>query len=100
VEDEQVDLLDAELPGALLEAVQRLLAAVVRDPDLRFEEDVGAVEAGSADRVGDLALVAIGGGGVDVAVTDIERGADGVARLVRRRRKDAEAERGHADAVG
>jgi len=35
VEDQQVDLIDAELAGALLEAVQRLVVAVVvADPDL------------------------------------------------------------------
>jgi hypothetical protein len=45
VQDEQVDLLDAELARALLEAVQRLVVAVVGDPDLRLDEDVGAVEA-------------------------------------------------------
>jgi len=44
VQDEQVDLLDAELARALLEAVQRLVVAVVGDPDLRLDEDVGAVE--------------------------------------------------------
>jgi hypothetical protein len=45
VQDEQVDLVDAELGGALLEPVQRLVVAVVGDPDLRLDEDVGAVEA-------------------------------------------------------
>ena len=39
VEDQQVDLVHAELAGALLEAVQRLAVAVVGDPDLGLEED-------------------------------------------------------------
>jgi hypothetical protein len=56
VKDEQVDLVDAELSGALLEPVQRLLVAVVGDPDLGLEEDVGAVEEGSVERLADLAL--------------------------------------------
>jgi hypothetical protein len=64
VEDEQVDVVDAELPAALLEAVQRLLVSVVGDPDLGLEEHLGAVEAGGADRLADLALVAVRGGGV------------------------------------
>jgi hypothetical protein len=34
VEDQQVDLVDAELAGALVEGVQRLVVAVVADPDL------------------------------------------------------------------
>ena len=40
VQDQQVDLVDAELPGALLEGVQRLVVAVVADPDLGFQEDL------------------------------------------------------------
>jgi hypothetical protein len=39
VEDEQVDLVDAELAGAFLVAVEGLVVAVVADPDLGFEED-------------------------------------------------------------
>jgi hypothetical protein len=42
VQDEQVDLVDPELSGALLEPVQRLVVAVVRDPDLGHEWDGGA----------------------------------------------------------
>jgi hypothetical protein len=99
VEDEQVDLLHTELSGALVEPVQGLVVAVVGDPDLGLEEDVGAVEPRSADRVADLALVAVGGGGVDVAVPGVERGADGAARLVGRRLEDAEAQRGQLDPV-
>ena len=56
------------LRGALVEAVQGLVVAVVADPDLGLQEDVGPVEARAVDRLTDLALVAVGGGGVDVAV--------------------------------
>ncbi len=38
VQDQQVDLVDAELAGRLLEAVQGLVVAVVADPDLRLHE--------------------------------------------------------------
>jgi hypothetical protein len=34
VQDQEVDLVDAELAGALLEAVQRLVVSVVADPDV------------------------------------------------------------------
>ena len=95
VEDQQVDLLDAELAGALLEPVQRLVVAVVGDPDLRLEEDVGALEAGRAHRFADLALVAVGGGGVDVAVAVAQRGLDGGSGLLGRALEHAEAESGH-----
>jgi len=99
VKDEQVELLDAELACALVEGVQRLLVAVVGDPDLGLEEDVGAVEPGRTDRLADLALVAVGGGGVDVAVAGVERGSDRVAGLVGRRLKDAQAEGPQFDAA-
>ena len=48
VEDQQVDLVDAELAGALVEAVQGLVVAVVADPDLGLDEDLVAVDAGAA----------------------------------------------------
>ena len=99
VQDQQVDLLDAELAGALLEAVQRLVVSVVADPDLGLQEDLRAVQAGAVHRLADLALVAVGRGGVDVPVPGVERGADGVAGLVGGRLEDAEAEGGHLDAV-
>ena len=38
VEDQQVDLVDAELAGALLEAVQSPVVSVVADPDLGLQE--------------------------------------------------------------
>ena len=73
VQDQQVDLLDAELAGALVEGVQRLVVAVVADPDLRLDEDLVTAKAGVADRLADLALVAVGGGGVDVPVAESKR---------------------------
>ena len=39
VEDEQVDLVDAKLAGALLEAVQSFVVPVVADPYLGLQED-------------------------------------------------------------
>src|SRR5439155_2794798 len=57
------------------------------------------VQVGAVHRLADLAFVAVGRGGVDVAVSGSECGPDGVAGLVRRRLEDAEAERGHLDSV-
>jgi hypothetical protein len=68
VEDQEVDLVDAELAGALLEAVQCLVVSVVADPDLGLQEDLGPVQVGALDCLSDLALVAVGRGGVDVTV--------------------------------
>jgi len=48
VQDQQVDLVDAELARALVEAVQGLVVAVVADPDLGLQEDVGRSRPDSA----------------------------------------------------
>ena len=99
MQDQQVDLLDAELPGALLEGVQRFVVAVVADPDLGLHEHVGAVKAGAVNRLADLAFVAVRGGGVDVPIPGLECSADGVTGLVGGCLEDAEAEGGYLDAV-
>ena len=49
--------------------------------------------------VADLALVAVGGGGVDVPVADGEGRLDRADRLVGRRLEDAEAEHRQLDVV-
>jgi hypothetical protein len=84
VEQEEVDLVDAELAGALVEGVQSGVVAVVGDPGLGLDEDVGAVESGAADGFADLTLVAVGGGGVDEPVAGGQCGLDGGDRLVGR----------------
>jgi hypothetical protein len=63
VQDQQVELLDAELAGRLVEGVQRGVVAVVGDPDLGFDEDLVASQPGAADRLADLPLVAVCRGG-------------------------------------
>ena len=75
VQDQQVDLVDAELAGALLEAVQGLVVAVVADPDLGLHEHLGAVQVRRGDRFADLPLVAVRGGGVDVPVAGLQGAA-------------------------
>jgi hypothetical protein len=81
VEDEQVDLVDAELAGALVEPVQGLVVAVVADPDLGFQEDLGAVDAGLGDGFADLSFVAVGGGeDLDDRLMQQSRGGSSVQR--------------------
>jgi len=84
VQDQQVDLVDAELAGALVEAVQRLVVAVVADPDLGLHEDLVAGEPGAVYGLADLALVAVRRGGVDVAVAAAQGRFHGCASLVGR----------------
>ena len=99
VQDQQVDLVDAELAGALLEAVQRLVVPVVADPNLGLQKTSDRSRSRAAHRLADLALVAVGRRGVDVAVAAAECRPDGVAGLIGRRLKYPETERGHLDAV-
>jgi hypothetical protein len=40
VQDQQVDLVNAELAGALFEAAQLLVVSVVADPDLGLQVDL------------------------------------------------------------
>lgn len=50
MEDQEVELFDAEFACALVEGMQSLVVSVVGDPDLRLDEDVRAIESGSPDR--------------------------------------------------
>jgi len=79
--------------------VQRLVVAVVADPDLGFDEHVVAGQARMADGQADFAFVAVRGGGVDEPVACRERRAHGLRGDVRRCLEHPEAERGHLDAV-
>jgi hypothetical protein len=99
VQDQQVDLVGAELAGALVEAVQCLVVAVVADPDLGLQQDGGAAGCGGVHGLAYLALVAVGGGGVDVPVAGLQRRGDRRAGVVRRCLEHAEADCGQFDAV-
>jgi hypothetical protein len=98
-QDEQVDLVGAQLAGALVEAVQGLVVAVVADPDLGFQEDLGPVDARGADRLADLAFVAVRRRGVDVPVTGRERRRHRGPGLIWWGLEDTEPDGGHFDAV-
>jgi hypothetical protein len=79
--------------------VQRGVVAVVADPDLRLEEHLIAGDARAADAVADLALVCVGGGRVDVTVSQaqglLDRGGRGIGRGL----EDAEPQEGHLHTV-
>ena len=99
MQDQEVDLLDAELGGTLLEAVQGLVVPVVADPDLRLEKDLGPVDVRVSQTFADLLLIAVGSGGVDVAVSGGQCRLHCSARLVGRGLEHAESECGQVDAV-
>ena len=88
----QVDVAHLQALEARGERVFGLLVAVVVVEALRRHEHLAAIEARGADRLAHAALVAIGGGGVDVAVAGRERLRDDLLGLARRHLEDAEAE--------
>ena len=65
VEQEEVDVVEAEPPQTAFEADERLLVAVVAEPQLRRDEQLAAVDPGARIALADLALVAVRGGRVD-----------------------------------
>jgi hypothetical protein len=65
MQEQQVDLADAQLAGALAERVQRRVVAVVGDPQLGLHENLVPLDSRSANALAHLALVHIGGRGVD-----------------------------------
>jgi hypothetical protein len=99
VQQVEVHLVDPEPPQAGLEADLRGVVPVVAEPQLGGDEDLVAIGAGAADALADLALVVVGGRGVDQAVSVTQRGLDGKDGLLRRALEDAQAESRHRDVV-
>jgi hypothetical protein len=99
MQQQQVEPVDAELAGALVERVQRGVVAVVADPDLCLEEHLVAGDVGAADAFADLSLVAVGGGRVDMTVPEAQGLLDRGGRDIGRGLEDAEPDGGHRDAV-
>jgi hypothetical protein len=100
VDQVEVDVIHLELVEAGLERPRRGVIAMVGVEALRRDEELGAVQPRRADGLADLRLVAVGLGGVDVAVADLDRGQDVPGRLLRRDLEDADAELGDGDVVG
>ena len=99
VQDEQVQVVDAELAGRFVPRVQGLVVAVVTDPDLGLQEHLRTIQARAADAFTDLPLVAVRGGGVDVPVAGSKRGLDRGRGLLGGALEDAQAKGWHCDAV-
>ena len=99
VDQVEVDVIEAEPLEGPLEGGPRVGLAGVLDPQLGGDEQLVAgmplLAHGPADRL----LVAVGGGGVDVPVADLERRGDRLLGLLRGDLVDAEAEDRHLDAV-
>ena len=92
MDQEQVDVVQAERLERVVEGPAGLVGLVRVVAQLAGDEHVGAVEAGSADRLADFLLVAVHFGGVDVPVAGLQRAAYRSECVLRLDQEDAEAE--------
>ena len=99
VDQEQVDVVGAELLQGLLECRPDLVRLALGVGELGGDPDGVAIQRGVAHRVADALLVAVHLGGVDVAVADLERERGRLSGVRRRDLEDAEAELGDRAAV-
>ncbi len=99
VQNQQVDLIDSEFAGTLVERVQRRVVAVVGDPDLGLDEDVRAIDARTAYGFADLAFVLISSGGVDVPISGLQCRLDRCNGVIGRRLVHTETQCRHRDFV-
>jgi len=88
-----------ELAGAHVERMEHSVVAVIGDPYLRLDEQLGPIDAACGDRGANAGLVEVRGGRVDHPVPDPQGLLDGRPGFVRRGLEDAEPERGQLDAV-
>jgi hypothetical protein len=92
VQQQEVDVVGAELAQRILRRALEPCRLEVVEPDLGREPDVGAVDSAGRDPLADLSLVLVRPRGVDVPVADLERIADALARVLAGDQPGAEAE--------
>ena len=82
MQEQQVDVVHAQVAQGVLGRGAQLPGAEVARPDLRGDPDLVALHARFGDRAPDLLLVLVGTGRVDVAIADLERVAHAVVGVV------------------
>src|SRR5690606_34348446 len=82
VDEVEVHVVQTQLLEAQVDRVEGRLGALVGVPQLRRDEELLARDARLLDRPTDSHLVAVHGGGVDVAVADLEGVGDDALGLV------------------
>src|SRR5439155_11272965 len=71
VDEEQIDVVEAERGQRAVERGARVVGAVEAVVELARDEDLASVEAEGANRLADAALVAVHLRGVDIPVADL-----------------------------
>src|SRR5262245_26658595 len=79
MDEQEVDLLDAELLETVLQRMDEMPAAEIVAGDLGDEIDLIPLDGGFGDRLADILLIVIKLGRVDMAKAKIERHGDPVA---------------------
>ena len=99
VDQEKVELVDAELAHGVVERHQRIVAAMRAVTELAGDEDLAAGYAGLTQRLANAFLVLVALGGVDRAVARPQRLGAAFRGDVRRHLPHAEAELGDDIAI-
>ena len=99
VDEQQVDVVGAQAAQGAVDGAGGALVPGVGDPHLGGDEDVLAGQSTGGDGRAHALLVAVGLGGVDVAVADLEGLEHGALGLLRRGQEDAVADLRDVDAV-
>ena len=92
MDEEEVDVVGAQVFQRAGDGGGGAFGLVVRVVDLGGEEDLVARDARGVEGCSDLCLVAVHLRGVDVAVSDVERAANGIVGVFGRDFVGAEAE--------
>ena len=92
VDEQQVDVVGAQAAQGAVDGAGGALVPGVGDPHLGGDEDVLAGQSTGGDGRAHALLVAVGLGGVDVAVADLEGLEHGPLGLLRRGQEDAVAD--------
>ena len=93
VDEEQVDVLEAEALEALVQSAEHGRSSVVRPAELRGDEELAAWQSRRSERRPDLSLVLVAGGGVDEPEAHLEGRQDGPRRFLPGERPGSEANR-------
>ena len=99
VDEQQVDVVGAQAAQGAVDGAGGALLPGVGDPHLGGQEEVLAGQSTGGDGRAHTLLVAVGLGGVDVAVADLEGLEHGALGLLRRGQEDAVADLRDVDAI-